>query len=148
MKSNITARVSETINASPYRVWEALTTPALIKKYFFNTNVITDWHIGSPIVFEGEWDGQSYHDKGIILDYKEKELLKYTYWSSMSGTEDKPGNYVIISYKLKGDYNSTTLTIVQENIPNEETRDHSMQNWKKVLGALKEMVEKRQTVLH
>jgi uncharacterized protein YndB with AHSA1/START domain len=148
MKSNITARVSETINASPYRVWEALTTPELIKKYFFNTNVITDWQVGGPIVFEGEWEGKSYRDKGTILNYKEKELLKYTYWSSMSGTEDKPENYVIISYKLKGDYNSTTLTIVQENIPNEETKDHSMQNWKKVLGALKEMVEKRQTVLH
>jgi uncharacterized protein YndB with AHSA1/START domain len=148
MKSNITAKVSETINASPYRVWEALTDPELIKKYFFGTNTHTDWKEGSPITFEGEYEGKTYKDKGTILVYREKELLRYSYWSSMSGIEDKPENYVIISYRLKGDYQSTTLTVTQENIPDEKTKEHSIENWKKVLSGLKEIVEKRESVLH
>jgi uncharacterized protein YndB with AHSA1/START domain len=147
MKSHITAKVSETINASTHKVWEALTDPELIKKYFFGTNAITDWQVGNPIVFEGEYEGKKYHDKGTILIYREKELLRYTYWSSMSGIEDKPENYVTISYRLKGDYNSTTLTVTQENIPDEKTKAHSIENWKKVLIGLKEMVEKRHLVL-
>lgn len=148
MKSNITAKVSDTINASTHKVWEALTSPELIKKYFFDTNVHTDWIVGSPIEFDGEYEGKKYQDKGKILINREKELLRYTYWSSMSGLEDKPENYVTISYRLKGDYNSTTLTIIQDNIPDEKTKEHSIQNWKKVLSGLKEMVEKRQIVLH
>ncbi len=148
MKSNITAKVSETINASSFRVWEALTDPELIKKYFFGTDTYTDWKVGHPIVFEGEYEGKKYKDKGTILANKEKELLRYSYWSSMSGIEDKPENYGIISYRLKGDYMSTTLTVTQENIPDEKTKEHSIQNWKKVLSGLKEIVEKRETVLH
>ncbi len=148
MKSNITARVSETINASTYRVWEALTSPELIRKYFFGTNVHTDWKVGSTIEFDGEYEGKAYHDKGTILSFKDKELLKFNYWSSVSGIEDKPENYAIINYKLKGDYNSTTITIIQENIPDEKTKQHSVQSWKKVLSSLKEVVEKRETVLH
>lgn len=148
MKSNITVKVSETINASTHKVWEALTNPELIKKYFFGTNTITDWQVGSPIVFEGEYEGKKYNDKGTILVYREKELLRYSYWSSMSGIEDKPENYVTVSFRLKGDYNSTTLTVTQENIPDEKTKEHSIENWKKVLAGLKEMVEKRNTVLY
>ena len=90
MKNNITGRVSIKINAPAARVWEALTTPAIIKQYFFGTTAISHWKVGSPIVFKGEWKGKEYEDKGTILDIVPNRLFRYSYWSSMSGIEDKP----------------------------------------------------------
>jgi uncharacterized protein YndB with AHSA1/START domain len=60
MKSNITATVSIIINATAEKVWEALTTPQIIKQYFFGTEAVSDWKAGSPIYFQGEWEGKGY----------------------------------------------------------------------------------------
>ena len=58
MKNKLTGKVSININASSHEVWEALTTPEIIKKYFFGTNVTSDWKVGGPIIFKGEWEGK------------------------------------------------------------------------------------------
>jgi uncharacterized protein YndB with AHSA1/START domain len=144
MKNNISAVVRININAPVAKVWEALTNPEIIKKYFFGTNTKTDWKPGSPIIFEGEWQGKKYQDKGTILDVEENKLIQYNYWSSMSGIADKPENYVIITYTLSGSDNNVTLSIKQENIPDEKTKTHSEENWKKVLEGLKHVVEEKE----
>jgi uncharacterized protein YndB with AHSA1/START domain len=142
MKSDIIGKTSILINAPAAKVWGALTTPALIKEYFFGTNAESDWKVGSPITFSGEWEGKKYQDKGTILENVPNKKLKYNYWSSMSGIEDKPENYVDITYELKEKDNKTELTIIQENIPDEKMREHSEENWMKVMEGLKAMVEK------
>lgn len=141
MKSNITGRANIKINAPASKVWKALTTPSLIKKYFFGTETITDWQVGSPIIFRGEWEGKQYEDKGTILAVEPKKLFRYTYWSSMSGIEDKPENYVNVTYELSPANDGTELSVTQENIPDQKTKEHSEQNWRKVLDDLKKMLE-------
>ncbi len=141
MKSNICLEVSTTIHAPLSKVWEALTKPEIIKQYFFNTNTVTDWQPGHPIIFKGEWQGKHYEDKGTIIDVEKDKLIRYNYWSSMSGIEDKPENYVTITYEVEGKDNDVTLNITQENIPDEKTKAHSEENWKKVLDGLKKLLE-------
>lgn len=143
MKSNIKARANINIHATIDEVWDALTKPEIIKQYFFGTNTITDWKPGSPIKFTGEWEGKTYEDKGTILDIEKNRLIKYDYWSSMSGIEDKPENYVTITYELSGEDNNVNLSILQENIPDEKMKTHSEENWNKVLQGLKELLEKK-----
>ena len=141
MKNDITGKASITIDAPAIKVWEALTTPSIIKQYFFCTDTITDWKVGSPIFFRGEWQGEKYEDKGTILEVVLQKLFKYKYWSSMSGIADKPENYVNITYRLTPESDTTTLTITQENIPDQKMKAHSEQNWNKVLGELKKLLE-------
>ncbi|MEO6611471.1 MAG: SRPBCC family protein [Chitinophagaceae bacterium] len=143
MNSGITGMASISIDAPVANVWEALTTPSIIKQYFFGTNAISDWKVGSPLLFRGEWEGKSYEDKGVILDSVPNKLFVYKYWSSMSGIEDKPENYVTITYELKEEPNGTRLQIKQENIQDEKMKAHSEQNWNKVLGDLKQLLEKQ-----
>jgi uncharacterized protein YndB with AHSA1/START domain len=52
------AKVSIQINASSKAVWDALTKPALVKQYFFGTNVDTDWKRGSPSFFSRHLGGE------------------------------------------------------------------------------------------
>ena len=141
MKNEFSAQVSETINAPLWKVWEALVTPEIIKKYFFGTDTKSDWTVGSPITFSGSWQGKTYQDKGTILANEPGKMLKYSYWSSMSGIEDKPENYVDVTYELVEKDGKTLITISQDNIPTEEMKKHSAENWGKVLKSLKDLME-------
>jgi uncharacterized protein YndB with AHSA1/START domain len=140
---NITGKVTVEVNASPDKVWEALVTPELIKKYLFGADTITDWKVGSPITFQGEYEGKAYRDKGTILEFNPHRTLRYSYWSPMSGIEDKPENYMAVTFSLSEAAGLTILTLTQENIPDEKTKTHSEENWRKVLAGLKSLVEKQ-----
>ncbi|RZM06010.1 MAG: hypothetical protein EOO88_54025, partial [Pedobacter sp.] len=138
---NLTSTTTIDFDAPASEVWKGLTDPAMIKEYFFGTDLKTDWKVGSPIIWSGEWEGKTYEDKGKVLEVKPGKFARYTYWSSMSGTEDKPENYLTISYDLIENGDKTTLNIVQEGIKDEAQKDHSDENWKGVMGDLKKMLE-------
>ena len=58
--------VAETeVNAKPDEVWSALTDPDAIEQYMFGSRVETDWKEGSPIVWKGEYEGESYEDRAV-----------------------------------------------------------------------------------
>jgi uncharacterized protein YndB with AHSA1/START domain len=139
--TNISLTTKISINASKSKVWQALTDAEIVKKYFFGTHQITDWQQGSDIVWTGEWEGKTYRDHGKILEITPGTYVKYSYWSSMGGMEDKPENYQNVSYKLTEDNGITTLSITQDNIKDEASKEHSEQNWQYIYGSMKKMIE-------
>jgi uncharacterized protein YndB with AHSA1/START domain len=141
MKNTLIAETSISVNATPAQVWDVLTTPELIKRYLMGTDVSTDWKEGSTITYSGEYEGKKYHDKGIIMKIEPEKILQSTYLSSMSGKEDKPENYNLVTYKIALRDNKTILTLSQDNISTEKEKEHSIENWKMVLGKLKQVVE-------
>lgn len=141
MNHDLKLTVSKTIDAPKSAVWTALTDQEQIKKYFFGTEAESDWKEGSSIIFRGSWEGQEYEDKGTILEIEEEKLLKFDYWSSMSGTEDKPENYATITYRLDTKNGQTIVTVEQQEFRNQEAYDHSAESWKTVLSNLKSMIE-------
>jgi hypothetical protein len=42
--------------------------PEIIARYFFGSTVLTDWQPGSPVLWQGEYQGRPYQDKGRILE--------------------------------------------------------------------------------
>lgn len=129
------------INASKTKIWKALTDPALIKEYLFGTETITDWKVGSDLLFQGEWQGQTYKDKGHILDILPESVLSYDYWSGFSGMADVPENYSIVTYNLTEEMGGVRLSVRQQGFANEESWKHSEAGWKEVLGKIKEIAE-------
>lgn len=141
MKNSLISKTSITIHASTAQVWKALTTPLLIKKYLMGTEVTSDWIKGSAINYEGVYEGKKYHDKGIIKKIEPEKIFQSTYLSSMSGKEDKPENYKLVTYKLIKKVRKTTVMLTQDNNASEEEKEHSTENWKTVLKKMKEIVE-------
>jgi uncharacterized protein YndB with AHSA1/START domain len=101
MKNTLIAETSISIDATPAEVWKAITIPELIKKYLMGTDVSSDWKEGSTITYTGEYEGKKYHDKGIIKKIEREKIFQSTYLSSMSGKEDKPENYNLVTYKIE-----------------------------------------------
>jgi len=137
----LVARASISINAPVERVWNALITPKLIKRYMFGTEVVSEWKEGSQIVWKGEWQGKSYEDKGVILRLKSNNLIQYSHFSPLSGEPDLPENYHTVTIKLTRDDRKTVVSLSQDKNATEDSRKHSEQNWKIMLEELKKLLE-------
>jgi uncharacterized protein YndB with AHSA1/START domain len=143
MNKGLIANVSTTINAPSAKLWQALVTPAAIKEYMFGTTVTSDWVVGSPIVWKGEWQGRAYEDKGIILQVVPERVLEYSHFSPLAGVPDVPENYHIVTVELSPDAERTRVTLSQDNNPTEQAREHSERNWGMMLAALKQFLERQ-----
>jgi uncharacterized protein YndB with AHSA1/START domain len=141
MSRGFVVKQSIAINAPVAKVWDALVNPEMIKQYMFGTNVVTDWKVGSPIVFKGEWEGKTYEEKGVILRLEPKRLIEYTYFSSLSEFPDTPENYHTITVELSNRETHVFLSISQDNNRTREAQEHSEKNWGMVLGSLKKLLE-------
>lgn len=142
METGISSKVEAIFKAPASKVWKALTTPAEVKQYLFDTDMSVDkWAVGGKISYRGEWQGKEYEDKGVILKYIPEKLLVTSYWSGMSGKPDLPENYQIVTYELIAANGGTKLIITQDNVASEEGKKHSEANWKLVLDGMKNVIE-------
>jgi uncharacterized protein YndB with AHSA1/START domain len=141
MGKGLIANATVVIDATKERVWQALVTPDEIAEYMFGARVESDWLPGSAITWSGEWQGKPYTDKGVIREVIPGELLRYTHYSPLSGTPDKPENYHNVAISLSGDGEGTVVTLSQDNNRDEDSRRESQRNWERMLGSLKEMIE-------
>jgi uncharacterized protein YndB with AHSA1/START domain len=141
MDKNLIARASVTIDAPSERVWDALVNAEAIKQYMFGTNVVSDWREGSPIIWQGEWQGRAYEDKGVILQLKPGQTLQYSHFSPLSGLPDKPESYHNVTIELSNEGGQTRVSLAQDNNPSEQAREHSEKNWQDMLSALKLYME-------
>ena len=141
MNNSYEAKARTLINAPASKVWDALTKPELIKQYLFDTEVITDWKVGNPIIHKGEWEGKAFEDKGKILKFDPERTVVSTHWSPLSGMPDVPENYHTVTYQLSEKEGKTEITITQDKNATQEEADHSTKNWNTVLDGMKKMLE-------
>jgi uncharacterized protein YndB with AHSA1/START domain len=136
------ARAEVRVNAPMSRVWEALTNPALIAQYMQGSRVDTDWQVGSPITWSGQYDGKSYQDKGEVVTFEPEARLVVTHFSPLTGQSDEPGNYHTLDYRLaEADAGGTLLSLEQDGCDSAEQASTFSANWQSMLDALKQIVE-------
>ena len=140
MQTTYQSKYQTIIKASVAKVWDALTNPEIVKQYFFGSNQETTWEVGSPLLWTGEYEGQTYVDKGVVQEFILNEKVSYSYLSSWSELEDKPENYLLVSYAVKATETGTEVTVTQSNY-DEEKAKHSAENWAVVIDGLKKIVE-------
>ncbi len=129
------------IDAPIDEVWRAVTTPALIKRWFFGVDTEAEWRVGGKLVHRGEYEGKPYVDRGEILEFEPPRRLVHSHWSDVSGKPDRPENREIVSWDLDGDGAGTELTITELNLPSEEAAATSEAAWNGALQSLKRMLE-------
>lgn len=144
MKKELIAVSSIKINSSPEKVWTVLTDPKYIRKYLFGTKVKTNWEVGSPIIFQGEYNNQQYTDKGNVIEKIENQLLKYNYWSKFSGLEDKSTNYSLITYQIeKLNHHAVKLTWLQQGFSDKKAQKHTQESLIGMLNIIRELAEEK-----
>jgi uncharacterized protein YndB with AHSA1/START domain len=134
-------RATVTVDAPPEDVWDALTVPSEIKRWFFGVDTETDWKVGGPLVHRGQYQGRPYEDKGTVLEVDPPRRLVHSHWSPVSGTEDEPDNYQVVRWDLAPVAGRTRLTVTEDNLPSVEAERVSEQAWGSALGALRQLFE-------
>ena len=138
--------VSKTIDAPAEEVWDALTSPAKLKSFFFGSDVVSDWKVGAPIRFRGEYEGKPYEDKGEIRSFEPEKRLAFSHYSPRSGAPDTPDSYNLVAFDLKPRGDKTEVTLSQGRLngaPKAEDlkqKDQFAKNWTMVLDGLEKAV--------
>lgn len=137
------------IHAPAESVWNALTNPAETKKYMFGCETVSDWQPGSPLLWEGEWEGRKMvFVKGHIAGIEPGSRLAYTVFDPNSAMEDIPENYLTVTYDLSEGDGGTLLTVTQgdyDKVAEGERRYNEAYNggegWNPVLARIRAQVE-------
>jgi len=138
-----------TINAPSSQVWDVLTNPEKTKIYMFGCETVSDWNVGSELLWEGEYEGKKMvFVKGKIVNIEPNKLLKYTVIDPFAAYPDIPENYLNVTYELSEQDAQTTLTVIQdgfETAAEGEKRYKDTYNngegWNPILVQIKEVAE-------
>ncbi len=149
MQEPLLIKNSITINAPVKKVWEALTNPEWTRKYMFGCDAISDWNIGSPLLWQGTYEGKEMiYVKGRIIDLIPEKFLAYTVFDPQSTIEDIPENYLTVTYKLIFENGVTMLEVTQGDyttVAEGERRYADSYNggegWNPILVEIKKLVE-------
>jgi uncharacterized protein YndB with AHSA1/START domain len=142
MKGNFVATSTVTINTPASRVWEVITDPDAVKEFMFGADLDTDWTVGGPILWRGEWEGKPYEDKGEILEVEPGKKLVHTHFSPLGGEEDKPESYHTLTWTLEDqEGGATRRTLSQDNNATEEAAEHSRGMWDMLVADVKKIAE-------
>jgi uncharacterized protein YndB with AHSA1/START domain len=141
MRESLPATAEITIEGSVSQVWDALINPDKIKRYMFGAEAVSDWKVGSPIVWKGEWKGKPFQDKGRILEIQQGKRLRYSHFSPLSGEPDRPESYHTVTIQVEGVDGHVHVDLSQDNAGSEQGREESNRNWSMMLQGLKKTVE-------
>lgn len=142
MNRDFVSKSSIVINAPIANVWDSLVNPKIAKQYFWGAEVSSNWTVGSPITFRGEFNGNQYEEKGEILQVQPENLLQYSHWSDLEDLPDVPDNYRTWTFRLAKEGTKVNLSVTEDNIPTEKQRARSDEFWAGVLKTIKQLLEK------
>ena len=95
MNKPLFVKNSIVINASTEKVWDALVNPEQTKKYMFGCETVSDWKVGTSLLWRGEYEGKEMvFVKGTIVDIKPGKFLAYTTIDPNSTIDDISENYL------------------------------------------------------
>ncbi|TAK56796.1 MAG: hypothetical protein EPO24_10650 [Bacteroidetes bacterium] len=146
MSNELFIKKTVTINAAAMQVWDALVNPEKTKQYMYGCEAISDWKVGSPLLWNGVADGKTItYVKGNIVSFDPGKRLQFTVFDPHGSYEDIPSNYLHVTYELFEDNGKTTLTVTQGDYSKvaegEKRYQHSLKDWD-IIQLLKEVAEK------
>ena len=126
------------IETSPEKLWQALTSSEFSKRYWFDTELQSDFKVGSP--FALVMDGTT-TDVGEILEADPPRRLSYTFHHVLDETARKePPTKVIFDLEKHGSF--VKLTLTHENfVAGSKLLDGISRGWPAILSSLKSMLE-------
>jgi uncharacterized protein YndB with AHSA1/START domain len=142
---------SITIYAPVEKVWDALVNPEQTKKYMFGCETVSDWQVGSSLLWKGSYEGKEMvFVKGDIVEILPQKRLVYTTIDPNSDIDDTSENYLTVTYDLTGVKDYTIFTVTQGDyatVAEGERRYNEAFNggegWNPILIEIKKLVESK-----
>ncbi|QOZ75091.1 ATPase [Bradyrhizobium sp. CCBAU 53351] len=126
------------IETTPEKLWEALTSSAFTRQYWFDTEVRSDWKVGSPFALVM---GGKVTDTGEILEADRPRRLSYTFKHElMEEMRNEAATKVVFTLAPFG--NLVKLTVTHEGFAaGSKLLDGISKGWPAILSGLKSLLE-------
>ena len=126
------------IETTPEKLWEALTSSEFSKRYWFGTELKTDWKVGSPfaLVMNGTTT-----DTGEILEADRPRRLSYSFQHVLDDEmrSERPTKVV---FTIEPHGKLVKLTLTHEDFEDgSKLLDGISRGWPAILSSLKSMLE-------
>ncbi|UED84126.1 ArsR/SmtB family transcription factor [Streptomyces profundus] len=147
------------IRTTPERLWQALTEPDFIRRYFEDTGPESDWRPGAPVRWRMD-PARPYEDWGQrVLAAEPGRLLSYGWhgyrpemaemfgWSEerLAELQREPVSRVTFEIEPLGE--AVKLTVTHDGFgPDSEMRDSVSQGWPVIISNLKTLLETGETL--
>lgn len=140
---------SITIHATAAEVWDALVNPVKTKVYMFGCETVSDWKVGSDLLWRGNYEGKDMvFVKGKIVSIEPPKKLVYTVIDPFASYPDIPANHLNVTYKLEQQGQQTTLTVTQDGFEGAAEGDKRYEDvynkgegWNPILLQIKALIE-------
>jgi uncharacterized protein YndB with AHSA1/START domain len=130
------------IETTPEKLWEALTSGAFTRLYWFGRRIESDWTVGAPVRFYDSAD-DSLTDSGEVLVYDEPKTLAYTFKNEVSADEQVPGR---VTFTIE----PRSTTVVKLEVVHDEIAEDTVEGWRNgwgpILANLKTYLETGRTL--
>ncbi len=138
------------INAPTAKVWDVLTNPEMTKIYMFGCETVSDWKVGSELLWKGNYEGKEMiFVKGHIVTIEPNTKLVYSTFDPNSAIADIPENYLNVTYLLFEENGVTTFSVTQgdyNKVAEGEKRykegSNNGEGWNPILVEIKKLAEK------
>ena len=122
------------VRATPEQVWQAITDPAMTRRYYYGTSVDSDWRPGSSINYDS--DGQSTL-RGEIVESDPPRRLVHTF--EFPGHDEPPSR---ATWEITPMGDTCLVRLTHDGFASENETYRSVANgWPLILSGLKTLLE-------
>jgi len=134
------------IAATPEKVWEALTSAELSRKYFFGNAVEIELKVGGKYIVR-QPDG-ALHISGEVVECEPPKKLTFTFNVNWPALIEKLGP-TLVSYDIEpaGDAVRLTMTESHDRPLSDDILSGGRQGWPAILSSLKSLLETGQPLV-
>lgn len=132
------------------KLWAALTQGKFTKIYWYGRRVESTWSVGAPVsFFDRDTDVRT--DGGVVLECDPPHRLVYTFRSEYDelrrhgvSHEDAQAisqRYSHVSFTLEPHEGMVKLTLIHDELPDEQAARDFREGWAPILSSLKTLLE-------
>lgn len=127
------------IKTTPEKLWDALTSPAFTRQYWFGIDVTSDWKVGSPMTYVS---GGEIKVDGRVLVADRPKTLSYTFHETNGPASSEPPTRATLEIEPELGTETVRLTVTHTDfVANSKHRPSISQGWPAVLSGLKSLLE-------
>lgn len=138
------------IATTPQKLWDALARGEFTKIYWYGRRIESDWSPGSPVnFFDGDSDRLT--DSGVVQEYDPPRRLVYTFHPEYAELRRHGASHEEaeafrrrpsrVSFTLEPHDRVVKLTLVHDELPDEDTARGFREGWAPILSSLKTWLE-------
>jgi uncharacterized protein YndB with AHSA1/START domain len=127
------------IATTPEKLWAALTSGDFTRSYWYDRRIESAWKVGAPVRFY-DGDSSTVTDSGEVLEVDPPRHLVYTFRPEFSKEAQAMG-YSRVSFTIEPQEGMVKLTLLHDDLPDEETATGFREGWSPILSSLKTVLE-------